>query len=365
MRIALNGLTALKAWRSIRFGKAAGAAIGQRASLAKPDPSPARCWTPRCFDLGLLGLDDALGKDHPLHVAVPEARLRIRTAGVVTTTYTKLPEGAFVEVGGGIQLACPELVFLEMGLQMTPIVQLLLGYELCGTYSRDPQDPRNGDVAYGLAPLTTPERIAAFAQGCGRIHGAAQSREMLGHVLPNAWSPMEALVAALLELDHGHLGYDLGPLELNPRVQTGEKSTRVPDILFTGTRLGINYDSSMHLDDRSRLVDDKRRTRELLSAGVSVLPMTSEDLSEKGGFDRLARQVMDFLEASEGRGVSRQRAFMARKRVQKERQELIWSLMPGDRGARISREAAGAEVAAPRKIVEVELPPSRTAQLGE
>ena len=164
---------------------------------------------------------------------------------------------------------------------------------------------------------------------------------------------MEALVAALLELDHGHLGYDLGPLELNPRVQTGEKSTRVPDIFFTGTHLGINYDSSMHLDDRDRLVDDKRRTRELLSAGVSVLPMTSEDLSEKGGFDRLARQVMNFLEASEGRGVSRQRAFMARKRVQKERQELIWSLMPGDRGARISRVAAGGGGAA-AEIVEVE-----------
>lgn len=47
MRIALNGLTALKAWRSIRSGKAAGAVIGQRASLAKPDPSPARRWTPR------------------------------------------------------------------------------------------------------------------------------------------------------------------------------------------------------------------------------------------------------------------------------------------------------------------------------
>ena len=141
MRIALNGLTALKAWRSIRSGKAAGAVIGQRANLAKPDPSPARRWTPRCFDLGLLGLGDAPSKDRPLHVAVPEARLRIRTACVVTTTYTKLPEGAFVEVGGDIQLACPELVFLEMGLQMAPIVQLLLGYELCGTYSRDPQDP--------------------------------------------------------------------------------------------------------------------------------------------------------------------------------------------------------------------------------
>lgn len=186
MRIALNGLTALKAWRSIRSGKAARATIGKRASLAMPDPSPAQRWMPRCFDLGLLGLDDVPSKGHPIHVAVPEARLRIRTAGVTCTTYTKLPEHAFVEVGGGIQIACPELVFLEMGLQMTPIVQLLLGYELCGTYSRDPLDPRSGDVTYSLDPLTTPESIAAFARGCGRIHGAAQSREMLAHVLPNA-----------------------------------------------------------------------------------------------------------------------------------------------------------------------------------
>ena len=34
MRIALNGLTALKAWRSIRSGKAARATIGALVDLA-------------------------------------------------------------------------------------------------------------------------------------------------------------------------------------------------------------------------------------------------------------------------------------------------------------------------------------------
>ena len=167
---------------------------------------------------------------------------------------------------------------------------------------------------------------------------------------------MEALVACLLTLGYGHLGYELGPLELNPRVETKAEKTRVPDILFSGTHLGINYDSSMHLENRDHLVDDKRRTRELLCAGYSVLPITSEDLSEEGGFDRLVGQVMDFLESESGRKLDRQRTFMARKRVRRERQDLIWSLLPGERGARISREAKAREAVTPREIVDVALP---------
>ena len=71
MRIALNGLTALKAWRSIRSGKAARATIGKRASLAMPDPSPAQRWMPRCFDLGLLGLDDVPARATPFTLPFP------------------------------------------------------------------------------------------------------------------------------------------------------------------------------------------------------------------------------------------------------------------------------------------------------
>ncbi len=356
MRIALNGLSALRAWRAIRSGKAPKATVGARVNLPAPDPSPAQRWTPRAFDLGFLGLETPSGEKGPLAVAVPEARLRIRTAGVACTTYTKLPEGAFVEVGGGVALACPELVYLEMGAKMDPMVQLLLGCELCGTYGRDPDDPRNGEVTFGLEPLTTPERIADFSRGCGKIHSAAQSRDVLPRVIVNAWSPMEALAACLLTLDNGWLGYDLGPVALNPRVSTADDATRVPDILFDGTHLGINYDGSQHLEDRDRLVDDKRRTRELLAAGYTVLPMTSEDLSREGAFDALVLQLMDFLEREEGRNLARQRAFLAKRRVQRDRQKLIWSLMPGERGKQLSREKVDEKPAEPRAVVDAFLP---------
>lgn len=356
MRIALSGLSALYAWRAIRSGLAPDATVGPHVDLPVPDPSPAQRWTPRAFDLGLIGLSGPFAEKSPLFVAVPEARLRIRTAGVTCATYTKLPEGAFVEIGDGICIACPELVYLEMGQQMSPMVQLLLGCELCGTYSRDPRDPRDGEVAFGLRPVTSPQKIAEFARGCGKIHGAAQSREALPHVLQNAWSPMETLTACLLTLNAGWLGYDLGPVTLNPRIEVDQDATRVPDILFDGTHLGVNYDGSAHLDERARLVDDKRRTRELLASGYAVLPMTSEDLSQRGGFDAFALQVMDFLERDEGRDLRMQRAFLARKRIQKERQELIWSLMPGERGRRISREQAEAVPEPPRAVIDAFIP---------
>ncbi len=358
MQIALTGVTALRAWRAIRSGACPDARVGRRIDLPTPDPAPAKRWTARCLDLGFLGIDtSSLDPARPIHVAVPSASKRIRTTGVDCTTYSKLPAGSFVDVGNGVALACPELVFAQIGAHTRPEVQLLLGYEFCGGFSRDARSPRDGDVTFGVAPLTTPQKIAAFLDACKYVPGADGARDFLPYLRANAWSPTEALVAALAVMDCTDFGYGLGDVVLNQRVLVGEGATRVPDILFAGTRVGLNYDGAVHfgLQDvvaaagtdrereavaqaRGRIVGDKRRSRDLLAAGFTVLPITSEDLYEKGGLDAVMLQVMDLIEAQTGKDFSEQRAFLSRPGIAKRRQRLIWSLLPGRRGEDLLRE---------------------------
>ena len=73
-----------------------------------------------------------------------------------------LPNNVYMDAGNGLRVASPELVFVEMGAVMRPEVQALLGYELTGSFSRSPLDPRGGAIAYGIPPATSVEKIEQF-----------------------------------------------------------------------------------------------------------------------------------------------------------------------------------------------------------
>lgn len=359
MQLALSGLTALRVWRAIRAGKLPGVRVGARVDLPAPDPAPASRWTQKAFDLAFLGIDEPLDQKHPLHIAVPDAKLRIRTRGTACSVFARIPAGSFVDVGHGVAIACPELVFAEMSAAMSRPVQLLLGYELCGGYSRDDVDPREGEVTYSVDPLTTPEAIGAYLEGCRHMPRIWQSREILPYLLGNAWSPIEAIIAQMIVLDPCESGYGLGEIELNRRVGAAKKGSRVPDILFAGTHVGLNYDGGVHfgLEDvvaaagtegeraaiaaaRAKIVGDKRRDRELLANGYTVLPVTSEDLYEPGGLDVVMSQVIALIERETSRDLSSQKKWLAAPGSIKWRQQLLWSLLPGERGARLLQEIA-------------------------
>lgn len=316
------------------------------------------------FDLSFLGFEPPSETRQPIHVAVPSGRQRIRTRGVRCSAYAALPDNAYVQVGHGVALACPELVFVELGAVMQPAVQLLAGLELCGGFSRNPVLPRDGDVTYGIAPATTPEHVGAFLAECRHVPGIDQSRRICERLCADAWSPTEALIAAMASLGPEDYGYDLGPVILNRRVVTQGGQTRVPDILLCGSHVGINYDGAVHLglEDvaaaagtdrlgavmervRGKAVDDRRRDRELIAAGYSVLPVTREDLYQPGRLDAVMDQVMMLVSRELGRSFAKHRAFLARPRIREERQRLVWWLLPGGRGAALLREAARDDLA--------------------
>jgi hypothetical protein len=203
----------------------------------------------------------------------------------------------------------------------------------------------------------------------------AQSRRVIKYVANNAWSPAEAVIAALMALPIEDLGYGMGRLVLNQRQtaadelgRVGARESRVPDILVPHTCVGINYDSLYHLDldhvieaarasalapedtaaaaaleqarkaVREKVLDDLHRNRELAAQGLVILPATSEDLYRNGGLDALMLEVFRTIELLSGKEMSECRRALASRAVCERRQTLIWSLLAWEKGRAFARE---------------------------
>lgn len=370
MALTLHSLTALRVIRSIRCGTVSGNLL-RRCDMPGQAPAPTHSWTRERISqkLAFLGEAASFSETRPLDTLVADKATRVRTKGVRCSYRTAAyPKGAFIDLGNDVAIGGPELTFVELAGVMDPAVHLLLGMELCGCFSRNALDPRNGDVAYQLKPVTTVERLRTFAQEVRWIRGARQALVTIDRIVENAWSPMEAIIATLIALPTEELGYDLWPIALNPRKELGAElahlsdvQSRVPDIMFRATNVGLNYDGEDHfklrgiaqaavdadrhpedprygkaLEDtlaeaRSRIVADKRRDRDLMTMGLTVFSATKEDLEERGGLDRLIGQAIEAIEAEGSRDLSAQRRMLKNQSRAKARQELIWSLMPGRR----------------------------------
>lgn len=355
MAVTLDGISGLRALRCVRANQTQ--VLPGRFDLRDPILPPGRRrWSASALELELLPGEWQAIKEHPLRVLAATHAGRIQSSVVCCSVYeTPLPPGSVVNLVCGHAMACPELLFYE--LWRYPVTQALVGYELCGTYARDPTDPRDGPVTFGTEPVTSVARIAGYLKRLGPRRGVRQARRALSWVRDNAWSPAEAVVALLAVLPTSWLGYELGDIVLNRRLDvSGARSTRVPDIMFVGTGVGINYDGDGHLnldsiamaesceavsraqhDVRHKYVDDRRRDRELAAVGRNVCVVMREDLYEEGGFDRLVRNVMDLLRLDRGWDLIEQRKLLQEPDTARRRQQLVWSLLAGDRARQCAR----------------------------
>lgn len=368
MRLALDSLSALRVTRALRC--AHGRIPGAPCDLPAPNPSPAARFTRRSLPLDALALDSPPDREHPLRVAAPTAGSRIQASFASCAVYERgLPPESFIDLGNGLVLPCPELLFLELARVMDPATHALLGYELCGSFSRDPRDPRCGEVRHGISPATSTEKIGRFLSECGLVRGIAAARRALAHVRDNAWSPMEAILALALALPTDEFGYGLSGITLNARhendpdlVRRGVASTRVPDIELSESSVGFNYDGRDHFDldavaraqdrdafaeaarVRQHYVGDLRRNRELAAQGRIILPVVSEDLFGPGALDTLVLEAVLTMEALGERSSDDVCALLASWPHAHMRQLLVWSLLPWRRGAMFARQRLGSRV---------------------
>lgn len=367
MGLTLSHLSALDVVRTLR-SEGEDLRSMDAIRLASPMPWMGKRWNVRAFDepSWKWGVPSA---KNPLHVLVPQRSRQIRMTNVESHSIWKhLPSGSILWLDEHSSVVCPELLFVQMAETFSLPALVMLGYELCGGFSRQANDPLNGEVTLDIPAITSIESLRSYTSAYTHTRGAGRARQALEYVSNNAVSAPEAVLATVYSLPPSESGYGLGPVTLNARVRVSgstEESNeryRYPDIMFPFAPVGLNYDGADHLDleglvqaarfaelaegdlmhkaidnlsnklqeVRAKAVDDIRRNRELASQGKVVFPVTKEDLYGWGSLDELTIRILDFTQNVFNIDVEHFRRTLNNTSESRDRNDLIASLLPGN-----------------------------------
>lgn len=305
--------------------------------------------------------------NRPLHILVPNVQDRMRGSGIVSHVASgDLPAGSIHWHDEHSRIVCPELLFLQMAETFSLPALVMLGLEMCGHFSRLPDNPLTDDVIDKLPAATSVERIWEYLSKIKKAKGMGNARSALQYVRDHAASAPEAVLATIYGLPPAEGGYGMGPVRLNERVKLGDSgawkkvANRYPDLMFDFAPIGLNYDGSKHFDiaslmaaaekfarskeanrdaartefeerlleARAKVIDDNMRDRQLAAQGRIVLSVTKEDLADIEQLDELTRQVLGCASKALGTDVDAYRKTLDDTNLARERDDLLSTLTP-------------------------------------
>ena len=224
--------------------------------------------------------------ERPLHLLVPPnvkrksgvgMRYHVATRGITTGSLRSLGDGGFV--------VSPDYVLYELSRELGLLEAIQLGYELCGTYSRD----REGRCVFGSHdPYVTRRSLARLSSQLGGAYGSRRFARVVPFVLENSCSPAETAVAMLLCLPPRHGGFGLPQPRMNYRIDPGArrvsevgKGYYLCDLYWPEARVAVEYDSDLFHTGSERIAADAKRRTDLLALGVTVLTLTRRQLYDE------------------------------------------------------------------------------------
>lgn len=302
MRMHLGFDTALEHWRRFDNLPPWGIALLTEAdeqafpSCGKKTSSRInRCETSRLAYLDLLSR-----YEQPLHIMVDRSVAR-RCPDSLAPHYSEstLPRGSYIEVSKDLFIASPELTFVQMASKIEAGKLAAIGYELCGRYSIQAASQRGFTERL---PITTPRRIASFAERATRVAGAPMARSLARHLLANSASPAETQIAALLTLPKNKGGFGLPKPLLNMPLEVRGEAARlthkhklIGDAVWPDKKLIVEYDGKQDHLGPAKLAEDVERRDALRAMGYSVIVVTARQLYNAEAFREITKMIASEL----------------------------------------------------------------------
>lgn len=239
-----------------------------------------------------------------------------------------LPYGSIMALTEDIDVTTPAFTMLQLAGRVDLIRLILLGSELCGSFSvyRPPSciaktlqklvdrgrlptidgwrpSLRNGKLTdlWMRPPLIQPadlERIATNSdsrRGCRKLTQAAKL------INPNAASPFEVQAGLLLGLPRQYGGEGYLGLKHNEKVRLSKEAQlltggdRCYCDLYWDEGLDVECQSAQHHDNDSSYLSDADRSGALRLMGIDVLPITYATLKDHRRFEALSHAVAKAL----------------------------------------------------------------------
>lgn len=232
----------------------------------------------------LAALDPAaLGiVQRPIHhvVSKPAKRTDRRDFKPHVCSLTSIPSGLLYDLGNNCYAAGPELAFIQMASHTSLVGAVVLGHELCGTYSHF---FRFTSGFYERPALTTTQDINDAINKLDGMYNLAPARNALRWVRNGSASPMETVVACMLNLPTTLGGFGFEAPVLNYKVScdaaarkiTGTKDCKV-DNAYPDVMCGVEFDGKEYHRDAEK---DRRRREALAHLGWTIYVLNVDDLT--------------------------------------------------------------------------------------
>lgn len=305
-------------------------------------------------DLGLSLLE-------PLDVMASGSSNRKRIAGIATHLWTTEVKGLhFLSLPGkGIAIPCPELLLAQMAEEASMPELIAIGHELCGRYTLRPSSSPLSSVS-DIPAATSVKQIRTLFKDAKRLRGHNALRFALPRIRDGSLSPQETCLSTIVQLPINLGGYQIGKVDLNENMGPSTElakalkaSSRTPDMLFRGTRIGLNYDGDVHVDfsgvvsaamdlannprspslrqalsvaiesARDDIAADKQRDRDLAVMGYTVLPVAKQDMKTIDDLDLVMRQVITLIETTTKRDMGSQKEALDDTQLKQKRARVL------------------------------------------
>ena len=293
MGLVLYGITAYEYWRSSlpRYTPEYGD-ISASGLLAACGPTSLRELTGP-----IIRTEGILDKMHLL-VSSPSARRRSKVAEFhCCRAIDALPKGSFYQIGAGIYASSPELCFVQLASELSPLELMRAGTDLCSRYLFSPYDRME---TVECEPVTTRKRLGQFIETMPKwTPGLKRARRAIRWVLENSRSPRETSLAMVMNLPSRLGGFQIPGVELNCRISPDEtagllarRSYFEADVLLREHKRILEYESDLYHGGSQQGSHDYEKIASLQTMGYVVTPITTWQMDSFEALEALLLSVM-------------------------------------------------------------------------
>lgn len=227
----------------------------------------------------------------PFHSLVPNGTHQNKQQAVKAhrTSISSIPADLVRELAPGVYVAGPELCFIQMAGTLPLVGAVVLGHELCGSYSHF---ARMASGFYERPALTSVEKIKDAMKRLKGLYGLARAKKALRWVRDGSASPMETVVSCMLCLPTSMGGFGKRapilnceqPLDDAAQKIAGTKVAKV-DTGYPDTMTGMEFDGRDYHRDAEK---DHKRREALAHEGWTIYTL---NVDEATTYDKLREKV--------------------------------------------------------------------------
>lgn len=274
-KLFISHSSALEFYRNAR--------VNQNLALENPNPtnnslmlSPCSSQPgPESFPKNQLAMLEDLPfcGEPPIHILTSNKNFNRQAFGVIHH-YTCFPysRSSFLKYDDTVYISSPQLLFCQLASTLTVEQLMIVGMEMCGTYSPASSSPEG--FVYNIPQLTTALKIRTYVKRIAKWQrnypGIKNALTVSSLLINNAASPQESILYLKLSTPRHLGGYEILGLEANNKIELSSQAREVlkyptikPDLCNKKTKVAIEYDSNTYHDNIKQNEKDKMRASAL------------------------------------------------------------------------------------------------------